>query len=175
MQVDYVDFFILGFAARRESVFYEPLLKALEKFKKQGKTRYLGVATHSFEPEAIRAAADTGIYDLVMTAYNFRKNNIAEIDEAIGYATEKGLGIIAMKTMAGVFWDKERTRPINTKASLKWVLKNENIHTTVPERWGVINLNHPPPDDISFAKGLVIKEMSEFSTHFYQQLPGCFS
>ena len=68
-----------------------------------------------------------------MTAYNFRKNNIEEIDEAITYAAEKGLGIIAMKTMAGAYWDKERTMPINTKASLKWVLKNENIHTTVPD------------------------------------------
>lgn len=133
LQVDYVDFFSLGFAAKKESVLYDPLLKALEKFKKQGKTKYLGIGTHSFEPEAIRAAADAGIYDVIMTAYNFRKNNIAEIDEAIAYATEKGLGIIAMKTMAGVYWDKERTKPINTKASLKWVLKNENIHTTVPD------------------------------------------
>ena len=133
LQVEYVDFFSLGFAAKKESVFYEPLLKALEKFKKQGKTRYLGIGTHSFEPEAIRAAADVGIYDVVMTAYNFRKNNIEEIDEAIAYAVEKGLGVIAMKTMAGVYWDKERTKPINTKAALKWVLKNENIHTTVPD------------------------------------------
>ena len=133
LQVEYVDFFSLGFAARKESVFFEPIVKALEKFKKEGKAKFLCCATHSFEPEAIRAAADVGIYDVVMTAYNFRKNNIAEIDEAIAYAAEKGLGVIAMKTMAGVYWDKERTRPINTKASLKWVLKNETIHTTVPD------------------------------------------
>jgi len=38
-----------------------------------------------------------------------------------------------MKTMAGAFWDRERTMPINTKAALKWVLNNENIHTTVPD------------------------------------------
>ncbi len=133
LQLDHVDFFQLGFAARRESVFFEPLLKALEKFKRQGKTKYLSIGTHKFEPEAIRAAADVGIYDVVMTAYNFRKDNIAEIDEAIKYASEKGLGIIAMKTMAGVYWDKEKTEPINTKAALKWVLQNENIHTTVPD------------------------------------------
>ncbi len=133
LQVDYVDFFSLGFAAKKESVFFEPLLKALQKFKAQGKTRYLGVATHSFEPEAIRAAADVGIYDVVMTAYNFKKNNVAEINEAIEYAAGKGLGIIAMKTMAGAYWDRERTIPINTKASLKWVLQNKNIHTTVPD------------------------------------------
>jgi predicted aldo/keto reductase-like oxidoreductase len=38
-----------------------------------------------------------------------------------------------MKTMAGAYWDKEQKRPINTKAALKWVLKNENITTTVPD------------------------------------------
>ena len=133
LQVEYVDFFSLGFAARRESVFYEPILRALEKFKQQGKTKYLGIGTHKFEPEAIRAAADTGVFDVVMTAYNFKKNNIDEIEEAIAYAAGKGMGIIAMKTMAGAYWDKERTKPINTKAALKWVLENENIHTTVPD------------------------------------------
>ncbi len=133
LQVEYVDIFILGFAARREYVFYDPILKALQKFKQQGKTRYLGIGTHSFEPEAIRAAADTGVFDIVMTAYNFRKNNLKEMNAAIDYAASKGMGIIAMKTMAGAYWDKERTRPINTKAALKWVLNNENIHTTVPD------------------------------------------
>ncbi len=133
LQVEYVDFFSLGFAARKESVFFEPLVKALKKFKEQGKTKYLCCATHNFEPEAIRAAADVGIYDAVITAYNFRKSNIEEIDEAIAYATEKGLGVIAMKTMAGAYWDRERTKPINTKAALKWVLQNENIRTTIPD------------------------------------------
>ena len=130
--VDCIDIFLLPFAAKRESVFFEPLLKAMESVKKQGKARYIGIATHRFEQEAIVAAADTGIYDVVMTAYNFRRKNITEIDKALEYAVGKGLGIIAMKTMAGVYWDKEKTLPINTKASLKWVLQNENIHTTVP-------------------------------------------
>ncbi len=133
LHVDYVDVFSLGFAAHRDSVFFEPLLNALVKFKEQGKTKYLGIATHSYEPEAIRAAADTGVFDVVMTAYNFKKSNRTEIEDAINYAAGKGMGIIAMKTMAGAYWDKERTRPINTRAALKWVLNNENIHTTVPD------------------------------------------
>jgi predicted aldo/keto reductase-like oxidoreductase len=133
LQVDYLDIFILPFAAKRESVFFEPLLKAMETFKKQGKTRFLGIATHMFQPEAIRAAVDTGIYDVVMTSYNFRMDNLKELDEAIGYAARAHLGIIAMKTMAGAFWDKERTKPINATAALKWVLQNKNVHTTVPD------------------------------------------
>lgn len=130
--VECIDIFLLPFAARRESVFFEPLLKAMELIKKQGKAKYIGIATHSYEEEAIVAAADTGIYDIIMTAYNFRRKNISEIDKALEYATGKGLGIIAMKTMAGIYWDKEKTLPINTKASLKWALQNENIHTAVP-------------------------------------------
>lgn len=130
--LDYVDILFLPFAAKRESVFFEPYLKAMENFKKQGKARFLGIATHSWEHEAIRAAVDTKVYDIVMTAYNFRKANGTEIKDAVDYAAKAGLGIIAMKTMAGSYWDKERTKPINASAALKWVLQNENIHTIVP-------------------------------------------
>ncbi len=130
--VDYVDILFLPFAAKRESVFFEPYLKAMENFKKQGKAKFVGIATHSWEHEAIRAAVDTKVYDIVMTAYNFRKANGTEIKDAVDYAAKAGLGIIAMKTMAGSYWDKERTKPINASAALKWVLQNENIHTIVP-------------------------------------------
>ncbi|MCK5461670.1 MAG: aldo/keto reductase [Bacteroidales bacterium] len=138
LEVDYVDIFIQPFAATRESVFHEPVRKAMETVKKSGKAKYLGIATHRLEHEAIRAAVDIGIHDVIMTAYNFRRQgwgsmqNGEELDAAIQYAAESGLGIIAMKTMAGVYWDKERTKPINAKAALKWVIRNENIHTTVP-------------------------------------------
>jgi predicted aldo/keto reductase-like oxidoreductase len=139
LEVDYVDIFTQPFAATKESVFYDPARKAMETVKKEGKAKYLGIATHRLEHEAIRAAVDVGIYDVIMTAYNFRSRgwksmqNREELEDAIQYAAESGLGIIAMKTMAGAFWDKERTKPINATAALKWVLKNENVHTTVPD------------------------------------------
>ncbi len=133
LQVDYVDILNAPFAGSREAVYYEPLLKAMESIKKQGKARYLGIASHNIEHEAIRSAADTGIYDMVTIAYNFRKTNLQELDEAMQYAAHKGLGIIGMKTMAGVYWDKDKKQPINTRAALKWVLQNENIHTTIPD------------------------------------------
>lgn len=104
----------------------------MENFRKQGKARFIGIATHSWEQEAIRAAVDTKIYDVVMTACNFRKANGAEIKDAVAYAAQAGLGVIAMKTMAGAYWDKERTKPINASAALKWVLQDENVHTIVP-------------------------------------------
>jgi predicted aldo/keto reductase-like oxidoreductase len=129
LNVDYLDILFLPFAAKRESVFFEPLLRVMEDFKKSGKARFIGIATHSYIDQAIRAAADTKIFDVVMTAYNFKMETPQPVADAIAYGADAGLGIIAMKTMAGGYWDKERTLPINSKAALKWILQNKNIHT----------------------------------------------
>jgi len=58
--------------------------------------------------------------------------HVKEMDAAIEYAAKAGIGIIAMKTQAGVFWDKERQHQINMKAALKWALSNKNVHTAIP-------------------------------------------
>jgi uncharacterized protein len=129
--VDYLDILFLPFVARRESVFFEPLLRVMEDFKKSGKARFIGIATHGYVDEAIHAAADTGIYDVAMAAYNFRQQKLQEVNEAVKYGASAGLGIIAMKTMAGGFWDEKRTQPISSRAALKWVMQNENIHTVM--------------------------------------------
>jgi predicted aldo/keto reductase-like oxidoreductase len=130
LNVDYLDILFLPFAAKRESVFFEPLLRVMEDFKKQGKARFIGIATHSYVDQALIAAADTKVYDLVMAAYNFNLgNHMQPVNDAISYAANAGLGIIAMKTMAGGYWDKERTQPINSVAALKWVIQNPNVHT----------------------------------------------
>ncbi|HLF35270.1 MAG TPA: aldo/keto reductase [Cyclobacteriaceae bacterium] len=131
LKLDHVDIIYLAFAAKRESVFFEPLMRAMDDLRKSGKTRFIGIATHSFCDEAIRAAADAGIYDVVMTAYNFKNEKDNKLKEAIDYAVKAGLGIVAMKTTAGAYWDRERKVPVNTHAALKWVLQNENITSVV--------------------------------------------
>ena len=129
--VDYLDILFLPFAAKRASVFFEPLLRVMEDFKKSGKARFIGIATHSFTDEALLAATDTKIYDLAMVAFNFRMASSQQVLEAITYGASAGLGIIAMKTMAGGYWDEKRTEPINSRAALKWILQHENIHTVM--------------------------------------------
>jgi predicted aldo/keto reductase-like oxidoreductase len=134
MDVDYVDIFYLPFAAKKESVMFEPVIKSMEKIKKAGKTRFLGIGSHSFVPEAVRAAADSGFYDVVMLAYNFQIKDIEERKQAVAYAAKKGMGIVAMKTIVGESW-MISNKPVavsKPKAALKWVLQNENIHTAVP-------------------------------------------
>jgi len=117
---------------RKGGALHEPYLTALQELKKQGKARFVGVSTHMNEPEVIRAAIESGVYDVVLTAYNFRQPHVTEVEKAIAEANEAGLGVIAMKTQAGVYWDSERQHPINMKAALKWALRNKNIHTAVP-------------------------------------------
>jgi predicted aldo/keto reductase-like oxidoreductase len=132
LRIDHVDILYLHNVSRRGAALHDPYLEALQSAKKQGKTRFAGVSTHANEPEVIRAAAESGVYDVVLTAYNFRQPHVAEVEKAIDQASRTGLGVIAMKTMGGVYWDSARRYPINVKAALKWVLRNKNVHTTIP-------------------------------------------
>lgn len=130
--LDYVDILYLHSVQTRESVLFEPLLNALVKIKKSGKARFIGVSTHSKEHDVIRAVTEGKVHDVVLASYNFRQTNRAELDAAVAAAAAAGIGIIAMKTQAGAYWDKEKTQPINMKAALKWALSNPNITTAIP-------------------------------------------
>ena len=130
--LDYVDILYLHNLTKREVALAPENMAMIQAAKKAGKARFIGVTTHGNEPEVIRAAVEAKIYDVVLTGYNFRKDYIKDLDAAIEEATAAGLGIIAMKTLAGGFWDKQRTQPINTKAALKWAMNNPKITTSVP-------------------------------------------
>ena len=130
--LDYLDILYLHNLTKRDIALAPENMAMIEAAKKSGKARFIGVTTHANEPEVIRAAIEAKIYDVVLVGYNFRKDYIKELNAAIEEATSAGLGIIAMKTLAGGFWDKQRTQPINTKAALKWAMNNPNITTAVP-------------------------------------------
>jgi predicted aldo/keto reductase-like oxidoreductase len=128
--LDYVDFFLFPFAGKREMVLNEGVLKALEQLKKEGKTRFVGIASHSDTEEALQAATDSGIYELAMIGYNFKTADKESFNASIAKARQAGIGIVAMKTTAGAFRDKAGP-PLNTDAALKWVLQNENVSSIV--------------------------------------------
>jgi predicted aldo/keto reductase-like oxidoreductase len=120
--LDYVDIFLFPFA--------EGVMKALTQLKKQGKTRFLGIASHSDTEEALKAAADSGIYDIAMPAYNYKTTSRESMDASIAYAAKAGMGIVAMKSTAGAFRDKSGP-PLNTNAAFKWILQNKNVASIV--------------------------------------------
>ena len=130
--LEYVDILYIHNVMYRDAVLFEPLMKAVESVKKSGKARFVGVSSHGNEHEVIRAAIESKLYDVVLSGYNFMKTNLIELDKAIVEANQAGLGIIAMKPLAGGYFDRARTQPINTKAALKFALSNPGITTAIP-------------------------------------------
>ena len=130
--LDHVDILYQHNVHAREQALHESVLGALQKIKKEGKARFIGVTTHSNEPEVIRTAVEGKVHDVVLAAYNFRQDHRDEVRRAVAEAGRAGVGIVAMKTQAGAFWDKEKQQPINMKAALKWVLNDVNVTTAIP-------------------------------------------
>ncbi len=133
LKMDYVDILYVHDIRNPEMLEYKPIVNALKKLKKEGKIKFMGFSTHSNEPVVIDAAASTGTWDVILTSYNFKHTFINELNNAIKKAGQAGIGIVAMKTMAGGgFLDKEKTKPINSTAALKWVLSNPDVTTAIP-------------------------------------------
>jgi aryl-alcohol dehydrogenase-like predicted oxidoreductase len=116
LQMDYVDILYHHMVSRRESAFYEPVMKAMEKAKKAGKARFLGMTSHSNIPEVVQAAADSKFYEVIMASYNPRQKNLLQVKEAIANAAKAGLGVVAIKVIRGDI--EEGQKPINSGASL---------------------------------------------------------
>ena len=132
LRMEYVDILYVHGLTSADDVVSASTLEALTAARKSGKARHIGVSTHRNEPDVIRAAVRSGVYEVVLTSINFKQDHYPEVKKAVAEAAAAGLGIIAMKTMAGAFHDKERTKPVNCRAALKWVLQDENVTTAIP-------------------------------------------
>jgi len=129
--LDHVDIYYHHNVWVRESALYEPILNALTKAQKAGKTRFIGVTTHRNEPEVIQAAVDSKAYDVVLTTYNFKQKHYPEVRSAMARASEAGLGVVVMKAMGGRQLQEGSGNPIDPKAAMKWVLQDPNAHTII--------------------------------------------
>jgi predicted aldo/keto reductase-like oxidoreductase len=151
LQMDYVDILLIHEVSDPNVLKNKPLVRALQKLKKDGKTRFIGISTHAIT-SVINAAASVDIWDVILTTYNFKMSNIDELNASIKKANDAGIGIIAMKTLAGgSFLDKEKTKPLNTAAALKWALANPYIHTSIlgMTNFDQLNLNLKVLEDIT--------------------------
>jgi predicted aldo/keto reductase-like oxidoreductase len=135
---DHVDIWYLHGRSKPEEL-TDDLLEAQQIAKKAGKTRFVGVSTHSGQPELFPAIIQKmPHFDVILTAYNFTLD--PKMDELIGSLVKEGIGVVAMKVMAGGF---RRAKPGDKTAeilkregamlaALKWVLRNKNVSTTIP-------------------------------------------
>ncbi len=131
LNTDHVDILYTHGASSREDVLSGPVMNNLQQAKKLGKTRHIGLSTHSNEPEVIRAAIESGVYEVIMPAYNFRQDHRDEMAEWIKKASVAGIGIVGMKAMAGGKPGKDADRKMHFRAALKWVLQNPHVHTAI--------------------------------------------
>ena len=132
LRMECVDILYVHGLSTGDDVLSPSTLDALTTARQSGRARHIGVSTHRNEPEVIRAAVRSGVYEVVLTSVNFKQDHYSEVKKAVAEAAAAGVGIVAMKTMAGAFHDKERTQPINCKAALKWVLQDLNVTTAIP-------------------------------------------
>lgn len=135
---DYVDLWHLHGKTRPEELTDE-LLEAQQIAKEAGKARFLGISTHMGQPALVPALINKmPHFDVMITAYNFTMD--PAMDAAVEAAAKAGLGVIAMKVMAG---GSRMAKPGQKQsevlkregamlAALKWVLKNPNIHAAIP-------------------------------------------
>jgi predicted aldo/keto reductase-like oxidoreductase len=130
--VKYVDILYHHAVSKIEAALFEPVLNAMKKIKASGRAKHLGISTHKNETEIIQAAIDSGVYEVVLTAYNFKQDHLPEMDKMLKKATNAGLGIVGMKNLAGGYLDKEKQKPVNAQAALKWALQNPDMHTLIP-------------------------------------------
>jgi len=179
--LDYLDIYYLGSVGTRDPLFHEPYLEVFEKLKCGGKTRFVGISTHSNEPAVIRAAVNSKFWDVVLTAFNFRQSYREDVRAAIHEAAAAGQGIVAMKTQAGVYWDRSRQRKINMTAALKWVLQDESVHTSIPafrnfeEMEEDISVMENPSLTEQEKADLAIGDEMGFSGNYCQQCGHCLA
>ena len=76
--------------------------------------RFIGVSTHSGQPQLIPWMVQKGVFDVVLPAYNFSMD--AAMDQAIDTAAKAGMGVVAMKVMAGGFAQRQTRRAPSRKS-----------------------------------------------------------
>ncbi|MGO9317451.1 MAG: aldo/keto reductase [Terracidiphilus sp.] len=137
LNTDYIDIWYLHAKSKPEEI-PDEMIEVQQQAKKQGKIRFTGVSTHSGQQNLLPWMAKKGLFDVVLAAYNFTMDT--SMNEAIDAAAKAGLGVVAMKVMAG---GTRRLKPgdPNLKrltqegamlAALKWVINKPSISTTIP-------------------------------------------
>jgi len=115
----------------------DELFEAQQIARQQGKIRFAGVSTHNSK-DMVPFLVKKGATDVVLAMFNFSMDKA--FADAMAQANAAGLGVVAMKVMAGGFRRSRPNDPNGAKlrregamlAALKWVLKNDYIHTTIP-------------------------------------------
>jgi len=141
---DYLDIWHLHAKSKPEEITDE-LLEAQQMAKKAGKIRFAGVSTHFNMKSFIAFLTEKRLADVILTSYNFYLDE--DPADAIQAARKAGIGIVAMKVMAGGYARIKRgdrlygqdpsallarlQKPGAMLAGVKWSLRNPSVDTAI--------------------------------------------
>ena len=155
LQTDYVDLIHIHSCDRVERLMAPNFHEAFDRLKEQGKTRFLGVSTHTPRLEEVaNAAIDSKRFDVMMLAYHH--GLWPGISEIIDRAHANDVGVVAMKTLKGAKAENFGMRDeavAYSQAAFRWVLENPSVSCLV------ISFTKPEQcDEYLFASGTPVRE-----------------
>ncbi|MGD0282902.1 MAG: aldo/keto reductase [Dissulfurispiraceae bacterium] len=136
MKTDYLDFVFVHaigemnkeLESEKKRLLSDEMLEAVAALKQAGKIRFLGTSSHGPNnmEELLMTAVRSGHYNVIQPSYNFMK--FPKLPEVMKEAHKQGVGVIAMKTLAGAKdMNMEAKGEEFSRAAFKWVLKNPEV------------------------------------------------
>jgi predicted aldo/keto reductase-like oxidoreductase len=110
------------------------ILEAFEAARRAGKVRFMGASGHDPDlMDVMHHAVDSGAFSVLLCRYSFL--DYPDQDRLIARAAGKGVGFVAMKTLAGAKGadlEKFKDRHVTFRqAALRWVLSNRKVSNLV--------------------------------------------
>jgi predicted aldo/keto reductase-like oxidoreductase len=154
LKTDYLDFVFVhaigekskDVAEEKQRLLSPEMLAAFAELKKAGKARYLAVSSHGPEnmEELLLAAVQSGHFHLIQPSFNFMK--FSRLPEVMKKAKQRGVGVIAMKTLAGAKEMNFDSKGAEfAPAAFKWVLSHEEVSGLIITMKSVANLDEYLP------------------------------
>jgi len=128
LKTDFVDVWYLH-GKSSPSEIHDDMIEELLLAKQQGKARFVGISTHSGQAQLIPWMVQKGVFDVVLSGFNFTMESTG-VEQAIDAASKAGMGVVAMKVMAG--GTRSQRAGQTMLSTLKWVTNHPSVATTIP-------------------------------------------
>lgn len=145
LQTDYIDLYLihnLRFPEKYEEALAPGgALEALRQAQSQGMIGHTGFSCHRFL-ETMKEGINSGEFEVIMVSYNILNDELVD-EEVLPLAHEKGMGVIAMKPLAGgalvapgpqLKLELRDKKTVNVSAceALRFVVSNQAVTAAIP-------------------------------------------